>query len=301
MKLDTDRFLVEPGSKVRLRRLDPADTRPFGSKEPLEGRLARDVLRLSRLQELLYAERRWSLLLVFQAMDAAGKDSVIKHVMTGLNPQGTRVVSFKSPSAEELAHDFLWRVNAELPERGAIGVFNRSHYEEVLVVRVHPEFLDGQRLPAGLVTPKIWTQRFEDINQFERHLARSGTIIRKFFLHVSKAEQRRRFLERLDDPAKNWKFSLADTRERERWPEYMAAYEEMLSATSTKHAPWYIVPADHKWFTHLTVARIIIEALEDLGLAFPVPSAAQVRELRLARRHLGGSPVRARNGRPARG
>ncbi len=298
MKVNADRFLVKPGSRVRLRRLDPADTRPFDAKEQVDGRLAKDLTRLFRLQELFYAEQRWSLLLVFQAMDAAGKDSVIKHVMSGLNPQGTAVASFKAPSARELAHDFLWRVNNELPERGSIGVFNRSHYEEVLVVRVHPELLGRQHLPAELVTKKIWEQRYEDINGFERHLARSGTIIRKFFLHVSKNEQRRRFLERLDDPAKNWKFSIADEHERERWGDYMEAYEEMLGATSTKCAPWYVIPADQKWFTHLAVARIIVETLEGLRLAFPEPDAAQVRALRLARRHLSGRArpaVRARN------
>jgi PPK2 family polyphosphate:nucleotide phosphotransferase len=300
VKVHTDRFLVKPGSKVRLHRLDPADTRPFHAKEKAEGRLAEDVARLSQMQELLYAEQRWALLLVFQAMDAAGKDSVIKHVMSGLNPQGTTVASFKAPSSHELAHDFLWRVNAELPERGSIGVFNRSHYEEVLVVRVHPELLDRQRLPAELAAGKLWEQRYEDINAFERHLARSGTVIRKFFLHVSKEEQRRRFLERLDDPAKNWKFSMADARERDRWDDYMAAYEEMLAATSTKHAPWHVIPADHKWFTHLAVARIIIEALEGLDLAFPEPGAAQVRELQLARRRLAGSRGRTGKTRKAR-
>lgn len=288
MKVHADRFLVNPGDRVRLRRFDPADTRPFHAKEQVEGRLAGDIGRLSHLQEFLYAEQRWALLLVFQAMDAAGKDSVVKHVMSGLNPQGTTVASFKAPGTHELAHDFLWRVNAQLPERGAIGVFNRSHYEEVLVVRVHPELLDRQRLPAELVTGKIWEQRYEDINAFERHLARNGTVIRKFFLHVSKEEQRRRFLDRLDDPAKNWKFSMADVQERDRWGDYMAAYEEMLSATSTKQAPWYVIPADHKWFTHLAVAQIIVEALEALGLAFPEPDAAQAQELRSARRHLAG-------------
>jgi PPK2 family polyphosphate:nucleotide phosphotransferase len=300
MKLNADRFLVTPDSKVRLRRFDPADTRPFSAREQVDGRLAQDIARLSRLQELLYAEQRWSLLLVFQAMDAAGKDSVIKHVMSGLNPQGTTVASFKAPSARELAHDFLWRVNGELPGRGAIGVFNRSHYEEVLVVRVHPELLDKERLPEELVTRKIWDQRYEDINAFERHLARSGTVIRKFFLHVSKEEQRRRFLERVDDPAKNWKFSMADAKERARWGDYMAAYEDMLAATSTKHAPWYVIPADHKWFTHLAVARIVIEALDGLGLAFPEPDAAQVRELRLARRHLEGRADHGGAGRRGR-
>ena len=294
MKVNADRFLVNPDSRVRLRRLDPADTRPFDAKAQVDGRLAQDIARLSHLQELLYAEQRWSLLLVFQAMDAAGKDSVIKHVMSGLNPQGTTVASFKAPSTRELAHDFLWRVNGQIPERGAIGVFNRSHYEEVLVVRVHPELLDKERLPAELVTRKIWEQRYEDINAFERHLTRSGTVIRKFFLHVSQDEQRRRFLERLDDPAKNWKFSAADAQERERWGDYMAAYEEMLAATSTKQAPWYVIPADHKWFTHLAVARIIIEALEGLGLAFPEPDAEQIRELKLARRQLASRARRVR-------
>jgi PPK2 family polyphosphate:nucleotide phosphotransferase len=300
MKVNADRFLVTPDSKVRLRRFNPADTRPFDTKDQVDGRLAQDIVRLSRLQERLYAEQRWSLLLVFQAMDAAGKDSVIKHVMSGLNPQGTTVASFKGPSPRELGHDFLWRVNGELPERGAIGVFNRSHYEEVLVVRVHPELLDKERLPEDLVTRKIWEQRYEDINGFERHLARSGTVIRKFFLHVSKDEQRRRFLERIDDPAKNWKFSMADARERERWGDYMAAYEEMLAATSTTQAPWYVIPADHKWFTHLAVARIIIEALEGLGLAFPEPDVTQVRELRLARRRLEGREDRGSGNRKRR-
>ncbi len=300
MKVHTERFIVEPGSKVRLRRLDPTDTRPFDSKEQAEGRLAKDVARLSRLQGLLYAERRWALLLVFQGMDAAGKDGVIKHVMSGLNPQGTTVASFKAPSSHELAHDFLWRVNAQLPERGAIGVFNRSHYEEVLVVRVHPGLLEAQGLPAGLLTPRIWAHRYEDINGFERHLARSGTVIRKFFLHGSKEEQRRRFLERLEDPSRNWKFSMSDARERDRWDEYMAAYQEMIAATSTSCAPWYIVPADHKWFMHLAVARVVVEALEDLHLSFPEPDEAQQRDLRLARRHLGGrrtTPMPPANGR----
>jgi len=288
MKVDADRFMVEPGARVRLRRYDPRDTRPFKSKRQVEGRHEKDLARLFHLQELLYAEQRWSLLLVFQAMDAAGKDSAIKHVMSGLNPQGTTVSSFKAPAPHELAHDFLWRVNAALPERGSIGVFNRSHYEEVLVVRVHQDFLAKQRLPETLVTKRIWLERYEDINGFERHLARSGTLIRKFFLHASKEEQRRRFLERLDDPTKNWKFSLADVQERERWRDYMAAYEDMLSATSTKDAPWFVIPADHKWFAHLAISRVIIEALESLDLAFPAPDARQKQELREARRQLGG-------------
>jgi PPK2 family polyphosphate:nucleotide phosphotransferase len=286
MKLSEKQFRVKPGSHVRLRRWDPADTRPFESNDGVDDRLKKDLLRLFHLQELLYAEQRWALLIVFQAMDAAGKDGAIKHVMSGLNPQGTTVASFKGPSAHELAHDFLWRVNAALPERGNIGVFNRSHYEEVLAVRVHPEYLAAQHLPDRVVTKHLWDERFEDINAFERHLVRNGTVIRKFFLHVSKQEQRRRFLERLDDPAKNWKFSLADTRERDRWDDYVRAYEEMLPATSTAEAPWYIIPADQKWFAHLAVAQVIIEALEALDLAFPKPDPDQQKALALARRYL---------------
>ena len=289
MKLDVDRFRVQPGSKVRLKDYDPGDTRPFGAKSEAEGRLEKDLEELFRLQELLHADQRWSLLLVFQAMDAAGKDSAIKHVMRGLNPQGTKVTSFKVPSATELGHSFLWRVTAALPERGQIGVFNRSHYEEVLVVRVHPDILENQRLPPGLVGKNIWQQRYDDINAFERHLARNGTAIRKFFLHVSKEEQRERFLERLDEPAKNWKFALGDMKERERWRDYMQAYQEALAETSTGEAPWYIVPADHKWFTHLVIARVIIEALEGLALSFPRPTKEQLESLQEARRVLEGS------------
>ncbi len=295
MKVNDKRFRVKPDSHVRLRRWDPADTRPFDSKADIDARLEKDLQRLFHLQELLYAERRWALLIVFQAMDAAGKDGAIKHVMSGLNPQGTTVASFKVPSSHELAHDFLWRVNAALPERGMIGVFNRSHYEEVLAVRVHPEFLEAQRLAESLVTKRLWDERFEDINAFERHLARNGTVIRKFFLHVSKQEQRRRFLERLDDPAKNWKFSLADVRERDWWDDYVRAYEDMLAATSTDEAPWYIIPADHKWFAHLAIAQMIIEALEGLDLAFPEPSADEKKTLVLAKRHLKAGKGRLKN------
>ena len=220
------------------------------------------IVRLATLQEQLYAHNRWGVLLIFQAMDAAGKDSVIKHVLSGVNPQGCQVASFKVPSAEELNHDFLWRTTAKLPERGRIGVFNRSYYEEVLVARVHPELLDNQRLPESLVTPKIWKERFEDISAFERHLARSGFVIGKFFLNVSKEEQRQRFLKRLDEPAKRWKFSLGDVHERERWDDYMAAYEDMIRHTSSAHAPWIVVPADRKWFAHQVVAAAIVDALE---------------------------------------
>jgi PPK2 family polyphosphate:nucleotide phosphotransferase len=298
MKFDADRFRIEPGKRVRLRKFDPDDTAPFKSRSEVEGRLQKDLDELFRLQELLHATQSWSMLLVFQAMDAAGKDSAIKHVMRGLNPQGTRVASFKSPSSTELAHTFLWRVTDPLPERGQIGVFNRSHYEEVLIVRVHPEILEGQRLPRELVGKKIWQRRYEDINAFEKHLARNGTVIRKFFLHVSKDEQRRQFLERLDEPAKNYKFSMGDVKERERWDDYMEAYEEALSATSTAHAPWYVVPADHKWFTQLVIARVAVKALAGLDLAYPKPSAARQKELEAARALLASGRKEGKPGKP---
>jgi PPK2 family polyphosphate:nucleotide phosphotransferase len=285
--MDTTRFRVRPGSRVNLRREDPADTRPFKDKHKAAGQLDRDIARLVSLQEKMYAQDRWSVLLIFQAMDAAGKDSAIKHVMSGLNPQGTQVFSFKRPSDEELDHDYLWRTTRCLPERGRIGIFNRSYYEEVLVVRVHPEILDRQKVPRSLLTRKIWTERFDDINAFERYLSRNGTLIRKFFLHVSKDEQRRRFLARLDEPAKNWKFEAADLSERERWDDYRKAYEQALSKTSTDEAPWYVVPADHKWFARLVIARLVVEALESLDLAFPKPSQANLDALAEARRRLG--------------
>jgi PPK2 family polyphosphate:nucleotide phosphotransferase len=278
---------VRPGSRVNLRREDPADTRPFKDKHKAAGQLDRDIARLVSLQEKMYAQDRWSVLLIFQAMDAAGKDSAIKHVMSGLNPQGTQVFSFKRPSDEELDHDYLWRTTRCLPERGRIGIFNRSYYEEVLVVRVHPEILDRQKVPRSLLTRKIWTERFDDINAFERYLSRNGTLIRKFFLHVSKDEQRRRFLARLDEPAKNWKFEAADLSERDRWDDYRKAYEQALSKTSTDEAPWYVVPADHKWFARLVIARLVVEALESLDLAFPKPSQANLDALAEARRRLG--------------
>ena len=284
--MDTTRFRVRPGRSVNLHDYDPADTRPFKNKQKVAGQLDDDIARLVALQDKLYAHDRWSVLLIFQAMDAAGKDSAIKHVMSGLNPQGTQVFSFKRPSDEELDHDYLWRTTKALPERGRIGIFNRSYYEEVLVVRVHPEILARQKLPASLVTPHVWTERYEDINAFERYLARNGTLIRKFFLHVSKEEQRRRFLARLDDPAKNWKFESADLAERDRWDDYMKAYEQTLSKTSTIHAPWFIVPADHKWFTRLAIARLVVEGLESLDLAFPKTSQGHVRELAEARKRL---------------
>src|SRR5438093_9199654 len=284
--MDIDRFRVRPGRKVDLRRYDAADTGPFRHKQSAIGKLERGLERLVKLQEVLYAEDRWAALLIFQGMDASGKDSAIKHVMSGLNPQGTQVFSFKRPSDEELDHDYLWRTVKALPERGRIGIFNRSYYEEVLVVRVHPEILAHQKLPPPLVTRDIWNERFEDINAFEQYLARNGTLILKFFLHMSKKEQRRRFLKRLDHPSKNWKFSAADLDERSLWDDYMKAYEEALSRTSALHAPWFIVPADHKWFTRVTIAELIIEAIEALQLEFPRPSKAQLEELARARKRL---------------
>jgi len=284
--MNLGRFRVRPGHKVKLRRYDPADTRPFKNEEKAGDLLTRGIERLVALQERLYAQDRWAVLLIFQAMDAAGKDSAIKHVMSGLNPQGTQVFSFKRPSDEELDHDYLWRTVKALPERGRIGIFNRSYYEEVLVVRVHPEILAHQKLPPPLVTRDIWNERFEDINAFEQYLARNGTLILKFFLHMSKKEQRRRFLKRLDHPSKNWKFSAADLDERSLWDDYMKAYEEALSRTSVPHAPWFIVPADHKWFTRVTIAELIIEAIEALHLEFPKPSKAQLEELARARKRL---------------
>lgn len=278
--------MVKPRERVQLARYDPADTAPFTSEQDAKGLLKAAQKRLFDLTEVLYAQDRWSLLLIFQAMDAAGKDSAIKHVMRGIDPKATQVFTFKTPSAEELDHDFMWRCLKVLPERGRIGVFNRSYYEEVLVVRVHPELLERQHLPGGRVTPRIWTERFEDIRDIERYLGRNGTVIRKFYLNVSKAEQRRRFVARLDDPAKNWKFSLGDVDERLRWADYMRAYEAAIGATSTAAAPWYIVPADNKWFTRLAIANIIIETLENLDLQFPPLDRRKQRELAEARRRL---------------
>ena len=286
--LSVSRFRVAPATRVRLSRYDPADIAPFTSEADAKGLLKKTTRRLYDLTEILYAQDRWSLLLIFQAMDAAGKDSAIKHVMRGLDPKATQVYTFKTPSAEELDHDFMWRSMKVLPERGRIGVFNRSYYEEVLVVRVHPELLQRQHLPAGRITASIWKERYEDIRDIERYLWRNGTIIRKFFFHVSRAEQRRRFLARLDDPAKNWKFSINDVNERLKWDEYMRAYEDALSATSTRHAPWYVIPADNKWFTRLAVANVIIETLESMDLHFPIVDRRKHRELREARRRLRG-------------
>ncbi len=281
-------FRVTNGRKFNLKDVDPADTGGL-TKQETTGWLERGVGRLRELQEKLYAQDQWSLLLIFQAMDAAGKDGTIKHVMSGVNPQGCQVYSFKAPSAEELDHDFMWRTNRCLPERGRIGIFNRSYYEEVLVVRVHPEILQYERLPNELVTKQIWQQRFTDIVAFERYAARNGIAIRKFFLHVSKAEQKRRFLARLKDPAKNWKFSLGDARERRRWNDYMRAYEDMIRHTSSVHAPWYVVPADNKWFTRLVVGAAVIDAMEEMSLAYPTLDKAQRRALEAARAELESS------------
>ena len=280
-------FVVTDGRHFRLRRMDPRGPSHLSlSKEEAAAQLPDAVARLAALQENLYAHSRWGVLLIFQAMDAAGKDSVIKHVLSGVNPQGCQVAAFKVPSSEELNHDFLWRTTARLPERGRIGVFNRSYYEEVLVARVHPELLDNQKLPAELVTAQIWKERFEDIAAFERHLARSGFVIRKFFLNVSKEEQRQRFLKRLEEPAKRWKFSLGDVRERERWDDYMRAYEDMIRHTSSPDAPWIVVPADRKWFAHHVVAAAVIDALEQLDLKLPTMRAPQRRDLERAKGEL---------------
>jgi PPK2 family polyphosphate:nucleotide phosphotransferase len=279
-------YRVTDGRNFRLKDFDPADTANVQSKEHATALLEGGRARLSRLQEKLYAQDRWGLLLIFQAMDAAGKDGTIKHVMSGVNPQGCQVYSFKAPSPEELDHDFMWRTNRCLPERGRIGVFNRSYYEETLVVRVHPAILVNQKLPSSLVTRRIWHERFEDISAFERYATRNGVAIRKFFLHVSKEEQRQRFLKRLELPAKNWKFSTADVKERSHWKDYMDAYEDMIRNTSSDYAPWYVVPADHKWFARLVVGAAIVDALEGLHLAFPAIDREKRKELAAVRRAL---------------
>jgi len=277
------RYRVDDGKRFRLEDMDPADTAGLALKDKAKELLGRGVETLRDLQEKLYAQDRWSVLLIFQAMDAAGKDGTIEHVMSGINPQGCEVHSFKAPSAEELDHDFMWRTTCRLPERGRIGIFNRSYYEEVLVARVHPEILGRQKIPAEFKTKKIWNERFEDINAFERYLARNGTLIRKFFLHVSKAEQKRRFLSRLDEPSKNWKFSLADAKERGFWKDYMEAYEDVIRHTSTPWAPWHVVPADNKWFTRLAVAAAVVDGMQSIDLHFPRVDDAQRAELAKAR------------------
>ena len=281
-----ERFRIESGRGFRLKDFDPADTHGFNSKKKAEDRLAQDIERLTDLQEKLYAQDNWALLIVLQAMDAAGKDGTIKHVMSGVNPEGCDVVSFKTPTPEELDHDYLWRTTMRLPERGRIGIFNRSYYEDVLILRVHPEMLESNKLPKSLVTRKLWKERYEDINAYERHLARSGTVILKFFLHLSRGEQLKRFLARLDHPEKNWKFSLADVRERGYWKKYQKAYEEAIRSTASRRAPWYVVPADHKWYARLVVAAAIVEQLEALHLAYPVIDKDKRRELAAAKEEL---------------
>jgi len=276
-------FRVTDGAEFRLKDFDPAETLGLKSKEHAQETLESGVARLCDLQDKLFAQDRWAILVVLQAMDAAGKDSLIKHVMSGLNPQGCSVSSFKEPSTEELNHDYLWRATRALPERGKIGIFNRSYYEEALVVRVHPEILSRERLPAELVSGKIWRERFEDIRAYERYLDRNGIVTMKFFLNVSKKEQKKRFLERLDEPEKNWKFSATDVMEREHWGEYMDAYEEMIQNTSTERAPWYVVPADHKWFTRVVVAEALVHALDKLNLSYPQVDKKKRSDLKKAR------------------
>ncbi len=285
MKLEhiAKRFRIDHPDKFRLADHNPAECCGLAiDKSDAKAMLDDGLVRLSELQQKLYAHDRWSVLIVLQAMDAAGKDGVIKHVMTGLNPQGVEVHPFKAPSAEELDHDFLWRAGKRLPERGRIGIFNRSHYEEVLVVRVHPELLAKQKLPDQIAGKNIWQRRFEDIRCFERHLAGSGTLVLKFFLNVSRKEQRQRFLDRIEEPAKRWKFSMGDVAERKLWPKYMAAYQDMIRATSRPEAPWYVVPADNKWFTRLVVAAAMVEALDRLKLDYPKVERRALAELKKA-------------------
>jgi len=281
-------YRVEDGAKFQLKNFDPGDTGKIHSKRHAKQLLNQGIESLSELQDKLYAQNRWGVLLIFQAMDAAGKDGVIKHVMSGVNPQGVQVYSFKVPSAEELSHDYLWRTTKRVPERGQIGIFNRSYYEEVLVVRVHPELLRDERIPPSLITKDIWTERFRDINAFERYYASNGIVIRKFFLNLSKKEQKKRFLARLEHPEKNWKFSSSDVKERQFWDDYMKAYEDMIAHTASPHAPWYVVPADNKWFTRLIVAAAVVETLEELNLAYPKVDPDKRKELRAARAMLAG-------------
>ena len=282
-------FRVTKGKNFRLKDVDPNDTLDFtkeADKPRAKEALVTGVAALAELQDKLYAQDKWAVLLIFQAMDAAGKDGAIKHVMSGVNPQGCEVYSFKSPSSEDLDHDYLWRCMKDLPNRGHIGIFNRSYYEEVLVVRVHPEFLAKQKLPPKLLGKNIWEDRFEDIRNFEQYLARNGVVVRKFFLHVSKKEQKRRFLDRINNPSKNWKFSSNDANERDYWDDYMEAYEEMIQGTATREAPWYVVPADNKWFTRVIVGSAVIETLASLDLAYPKVDEGKLKELAAAKKKL---------------
>ena len=281
-------YRVTKGDKFRLKDYDPDDTGDLKKEDKERAReaLSTGVEAIAALQDKLYAQDKWSLLLLFQAMDAAGKDGAIKHVMSGINPQGCQVASFKAPSSEELDHDYLWRCQKHLPERGRIGIFNRSYYEETLVVRVHPELLAKQKLHPSLVGKDIWKQRFRDIRNFERYLQNNGTVVRKFFLNVSRNEQKKRFMERIENPEKNWKFSAADARERGYWKDYMAAYEDMIRNTATKESPWYVVPANNKWFSRIVVAAATIEALAAMNLRYPEVGPQQLKELAAAKRAL---------------
>ncbi len=284
----SDRYCITKGEKFRLKDVDPADTAEMVDKAQAKELIAEGVEMLSEMQDILYADNRWAVLLIFQAMDAAGKDSAIKHVMSGVNPQGCQVRSFKAPSPDDLEHDYLWRCMKELPNRGDIGIFNRSYYEEVLVVRVHPEFLAKQRIPEELITKRIWQERYEDIRSFERYLTRNGVAICKFFLHVSKKEQKKRFLARLERPEKNWKFSASDMKEREHWDKYQEAYEEMIQNTATEYAPWHVVPADNKWFSRVVVGAATVAKIGSLNLAYPKVSPEQRKDLDEARKQLEG-------------
>jgi PPK2 family polyphosphate:nucleotide phosphotransferase len=278
-------YRVTDGKEFRLKDVDPGETGPLGAEDKPRAKeaLQAGIEALTGLQDMLYAQDRWSVLLIFQAMDAAGKDGAIKHVMSGLNPQGCQVASFKAPSAEELDHDYMWRCTKHMPERGRIGIFNRSYYEEVLVVRVHEDFLQKQKLPPERITKDIWDDRYRDIRSYERYLSNNGTIVRKFFLHVSRKEQKKRFMERIETPEKNWKFSASDAQERGHWKEYMEAYQEMIRHTATDHSPWYVVPADNKWFTRVVVAAAVIDALASLNLEYPKVGKEQLAELEAAK------------------
>jgi PPK2 family polyphosphate:nucleotide phosphotransferase len=281
-------YRVDKGKRFRLKDVDPGDTAGLGSeaKPKAKEALQTGIQALAELQDRLYAQDRWGVLLIFQAMDAAGKDGAIKHVMSGVNPQGCQVASFKAPSSEDLDHDYLWRCNKQLPERGRIGIFNRSYYEDVLVVKVHPEFLGKAKLPPELIRKDVWENRYRDIRSYERYLANNGVIVRKFFLHVSHKEQKRRFLERIENPDKNWKFSPSDAKERGFWKDYMRAYEDMIRETSTEESPWYVVPADNKWFTRVVVAAAVIEALDSLDLQYPEVGPDKLRELAAVKKTL---------------
>ena len=286
--MNKDKFRVTPGESVKLADFDPKFTGHFKDKSATEAKLSKDLVRLAELQDVLYAQDGYALLILFQGMDTAGKDGAIKHVMSGVNPEGVQVFSFKQPSVEERNHDFLWRYWKDFPARGRIGIFNRSYYEEVLVVRVHPEVLEAEHLPADLAGKEIWKHRYEDVNAMERYLVRNGVVVLKFFLNLSKQEQKRRLLDRIDTPEKNWKFSAADLKERSFWDRYLTAYEEMLCHTSTEWAPWYVIPADHKWFTRPAVAHIVISTLESLQLSYPKVSKEQKTVLKEAKAALRG-------------